>query len=1477
MAHLSQFVTPLLPNLNSFDPIFVLNYLNLVSLAFTVACGGSFYSFCKSKKHGSLSLKQTGLVYYVKIGLILLLIIGWLKSLTTSGLVDMSFLGNGDISFSGNGFNSDSLLTSSIGVLGGNLLNNDNLGSNDSSLGFSATNSASGSNRFYYFLPLINLFVIFLLSTISVLYSPISISSLLLFWPFLQIFHFIIYYQEFTSFPLIDLNVLCVPLPLIIWLLEYAYYKPTLSLILAYSSDENLRKLLFKPNIIDRHTFRWMNQLILTARNTHIISEFGDDFPNHLNVENTKEKFLKHYNPANLSSMSIVFALVKSFGKLALLSFFFELCTDLIGFVHPQLLRLLILYFEDDFPILKGILISLLIFTFYILQIFTQSQYFLVSSQVALSCQSALLAVIYSKSLKISNGSVGDIVNLISIDANRIQNVALDVSTLVLAPIEIVLCIVSLWPLLGKATFAGILTMIILLPLNSFIVRYTRSLNKKQMKIKDKRTSIIQEIIMSIKSIKLFAWEQPMLRKLLNVRNNEELVNLRKIRIINQVSVLIWNMIPFFVAFFSFSTFVLISKIPLTSDIVFPALALLNLLSGPLLSLPASINNMIEASVALSRINKFLHQDELNPILVENTNDNSISVKGTFAWGENIVLQNIDLEVKCHELYCVVGKVGSGKSSLLAAILGQLKIVGEGSIKIGNSVAYCEQSPWIMNASVKENITFGHRWDPEFYEKTLSVCQLVQDLKVLSDGDDTLVGEKGVQLSGGQKARLSLARAVYSRADIYLLDDILSAVDSHVGKRLMEDVLFGFLKGKTVILSTNSISVLKYANKISLIEDGSIIETVSSIDVEVKDHPKLFELLDEFGSKNAEEIFPNSISVSEAKHTRRASVETFKWDPLEKLLPNLNVKNNAEVSAKGKVKMQVYSEYFKATSLAGVLTWVFAMISAAILSVLSNYWLKSWTEKNADPESANVWQFIGMYALFGFSAALVRSFSSSIIQIWLSIKASKLFHNRMAYAVLHSPISFFEQTPSGRIMNRFTNDMNKLDSSMSGVFAAFFSRLVSTILTLGVVGYVMPPFIIVIVLLSFVYMYYQTSYVAASRELKRLVSISKSPIYAHLGESLVGINTIRAFKQIPRFTYINHANTNFNVRAVYMLRSISRWLSSRLQFVGALGILTASLLAVSTTITSYPLTSSMAGFVMTYALQVTGSLRMVVRMSAEMEVDVVAVERCLEYCQLNTEKLEGMNPPLTWPASGSIKFDNYSAKYRPELANALKNISFSIKSGEKIGVVGRTGSGKSTLALAIFRIIEASEGSISVDDIITSGVKLEDLRHRLSTIPQDSQLISGTLRENLDPFQYFTDDEIWHALKLAHLKETVLTLTGELEFVIEENGANFSQGQRQLISLARVLLKMNKCKILVLDEATASVDVQTDRIVQQTIRSEFSDKTIITIAHRLETIMDSDKILSLDSGEIKEFDSPKNLLQNKNGIFYSLCVQGGQV
>lgn len=1387
------------------------------------------------------------------------------------------------------------------------------------------------------------------LHVIETAISPIALGVLLCFWPVLAILEVAILLQDtYTKWPVFLLNLAPVLelSALVACLLIFGFenssrlWKPTHLLLLEYSKSDKLKPLLSKPNFIAKFTFTWMNTLITNSyRNQTLEADDLPPAPSHLSTEKCTMRLQKYWDDPGKkkTKKNLVVSLIKAFGGLAFVSFMFEAGDSLLSFVQPQLLRLLIVFIgnrvkDQNEPALKGVLICFSMFAVTLIQTALNNQYVLRVLKVGLGCRSSLTSLIFQKSLKLSSysrsqRSTGDIVNLVSIDAPRIQTCAQEISTVIIAPTELILCVYSLYHILGNAAFAGVAAIIIIMPINTVIVRRLKRLNKVQMKLKDNRNRITNEILVSMKSIKLYAWEIPMLNRLLDARNNKELKNLRKIRAINQIGSLIWVTMPFLVSFATFASFALFLDTPLTSDIVFPALALLNILSRPILLLPLVINYITEALVALERIASFLLAPEVDSDLVQIKSTEDVEALRlqniSFFWDHpqveeitedmsfttfHCALKDVDIVANKGDFVCVVGKVGSGKSSLLSSINGQLDALNSKSasakrspIEIHGTVAYCSQNPWIMNASVRDNVTFGYKYDEEFYNRTIEACQLLPDLKRLPDGDATQVGEKGISLSGGQKARLALARAVYARADIYLLDDVLSAVDSHVGKNIIADVLSktGLLASKTIILATNNILVLEKADKIYMFENGEIVEQGSYSDIcASKMHPKLNELLDESGQSQDRDASrspaPEYLSVSDLNATpdpsnisvpveayRRASLAAFDWDPFRKNLSGNRTGPVAEVSAKGKVKWEVYLEYARACSVAGVIAWVILYVIATFASILNNYWLKKWAEKNAEiGDNSEAIRYIGVFALLGLSTSILNSLKGILFWIFLGIRGGRVVHERMARRVMKAPMNFFERTPVGRIMNRFSNDINKVDDALPRSFNMFMGTILKTGMTFGVVGMAIPMFLVVVLLLLFVYGYYQKYYICVQRELKRLVSISRSPIFAHMQESLTGVETITSYRQSDRFIYMNNANVDFNLRSLYMLRSINRWLSVRLQFIGSIIIWTSSSLLIYKSTTTSPVSAGMAGFVMSYALQITDSLKTMVRMSAEVEANIVSVERCFEYCKLPTEEIEDrqyITPPADWPAHGKIDLENYSTQYAKNLDPVLRNISINIKLGEKVGVVGRTGAGKSSLVLAIFRMIPPTLGSIHVDDLDVTQLRLFDLRHNLSIIPQDSHLFEGTIRQNLDPFQEYLDERLWQVLELLNLKQTIKTLHGGqgLDSKVNEGGGNFSAGQRQLVCLSRALL--NPSQVLMLDEATAAVDIQTDKIIQATIRKEFKHKTIITIAHRLDTVMDCDRILALEDGMVKEFDSPEKLLKEPTSIFYNLCKQGSYI
>ncbi|KAH6654420.1 metal resistance protein YCF1 [Truncatella angustata] len=1404
------------------------------------------------------------------------------------------------------------------------------------------------------FLTLISLWVVFAIQWAEHARSRYANGVVLFYWLFLLLVYAVklrslVSQQVYlTNLPYFVTYTVGFGLSAVEFLFEWLWPKRA-SAYEALVDDEGAECPAEYATVFSRLTFSWMTPMMKYGYKHYLTEEDLWGLGPNDKASTTGEQFDKawKHEVEHKKHPSLWLVMFKSYGGPYMLATVFKAANDLSAFAQPQLLRYLIAFVasydkgKEPQPVVKGASIALAMFLVACLQTSMVHQYFQLAFVTGMRIKAGLSSAIYKKSLKLSNEgraskTTGDIVNYMAVDAQRLQDLTQFAQQVWSAPFQIIICMVSLYQLVGWSMLAGIAVMIIMIPINGFIARFMKRLQKQQMKNKDARSRLISEIINNMKSIKLYAWSTAFMNKLNHVRNDLELQNLRKIGAGQALANFTWSTTPFLVSCSTFAVFVLTQDQPLTTEIVFPALALFNLLTFPLAVLPMVITSIIEATVAVGRLTEYLAAEEVQNDAVEisaaaeERGDESVIIQdGQFSWdrhGSKSALRDIHFVAHKGELTCAVGRVGAGKSSLLQSVLGDL-YKEKGNVKVKGNVAYVAQQPWIMNATVKENIIFGHRYDSNFYEKTVKACALLDDFVQLPDGDETVVGERGISLSGGQKARVGLARAVYARADIYLLDDVLSAVDAHVGRHLIDNVLGsqGLLNSKCRILATNAISVLASADYIYQLKDGEIHEKgtfaqlmamkggisdlvkstgqdsspateVNSPEETSSESSSTYledataadkEELEE-AQENVPELAPikpgGSSNVQRRTGSmstlRRASTASFKG-PRGKLSdeegPSSKTRQTKEHLEQGKVKWDVYLEYAKTSNIIAVAIYLGTLIASQTAQIGGSVWLKNWAEMN-DKVGGNpqVGKYLGIYFAFGVGSAALTVVQTLILWIFCSIEASRKLHERMATAIFRSPMSFFDTTPAGRIMNRFSSDVYRLDEVLARTFNMLFVNLARSGFTLAVVSVSTPAFVALIIPLSAMYYWIQRYYLRSSRELKRLDSVSRSPIYAHFQESLGGISTIRAYRQQGRFELENEWRVDSNLRAYYPSISANRWLAIRLEFIGAIIILSAAGFSIISVTNHSGLTSGLVGLAMSYALQITTSLNWIVRQTVEVETNIVSVERVLEYARLPSEAPEIIHrhrPPVAWPANGAVHFQNYSTRYRAGLDLVLKNINLDIKSHEKIGVVGRTGAGKSSLTLALFRLIEPDTGNISIDDLNTSTIGLLDLRRRLAIIPQDAALFEGTVRDNLDPGHVHDDTELWSVLDHARLKEHVASMEGGLEAKLNEGGSNLSQGQRQLVSLARAMLTPSN--ILVLDEATAAVDVETDAALQSTLRSPlFAHRTIITVAHRLNTILDSDRVVVLDKGEVVEFDTPKDLIKKK-GVFYGLVKQAG--
>ncbi|WAR56973.1 hypothetical protein PtB15_8B17 [Puccinia triticina] len=1195
------------------------------------------------------------------------------------------------------------------------------------------------------------------------------------------------------------------------------------------AADRRSESPLIYANVFSRLTFGWMTPMMKLGKSQYLTEDDLWMLPREDQTDSLTNRLHQTWRrqlSRAPSSLSLIRAIAQAYGGPYLTAVLFKLIHDVLQFAQPQLLRRL-LRFADSFssgnqpePVYWGYVIAGLMFSCGFVQTLFLAQYDHRSVRTGNRVRSGLIGVIYQKSLVLSNEeksgrATGDIVNLMSTD-------------------------------------------------------------KQQMENQDARTTLMNEILNNIRSIKLYTWEKAFTEKLTTIRNGRELVVLRKIGYLLSASISLWNFVPFLVAFSAFLFFSLLSDTPLTPALAFPTILLFQQLQYPLGVLPIVVNQWIEGYVSVNRILKFLTSQELQQDAVVRSDCATeermppVEVKdANFTWssGSDSTLSDISLSVPKGDLLAVVGRVGSGKSSLLSGILGEMYKLS-GKVELRGKVAYAAQTPWLLSATVKDNILFGAEYDKELYVTVVEACALVEDLAILKDGDETQVGDKGVALSGGQKARISLARTVYARADVYLLDDPLSSVDAHVARHLFDKVIgpTGLLCNKARILCTNAIPFCQQADELIMVRDGTIVERGSFQSV-LANQGDLKKLIEEFGKNTSQDdmlddLKPSDSTIVASESRSKSSISNLSRETVALMRrPSISLtKNNRQVlktrkaagkitehREQGAVNYDIYKTYIRANGVFSGAVVLGAIIAQQIISLMTTLWLNNWSSRNQDQvgdQGAHLGYFLGIY-----------------------VRCARTFHDQMFSKVLRAPLTFFDTTPVGTILNRFSRDVFIIDEILPRVFTGFLRTAAGTLSIFLVVSWAVPPFLLASIPLLFVYKSIQSYYLATSREIKRIESITKSPIFVIFGETLTGAATIRAFGEQGRFISENEAKVDRNQEACFASVGANRWLAVRLELIGNVMILAAASLAVTSLAASKPLQSGMIGVLMSYALSITQSLAWLVRVATDVETNILSCERAAEYTELEQEGPwetdEHHRPSPSWPEKGEIVYEGVECRYRDGLDLVLKGVDFKVQAQEKIGICGRTGAGKSTITLSLFRLIEKAGGRILIDGVDISQIGLNDLRSKVSIIPQDSQCFEGSLRANLDPEGLKTDEELWKVLEHSKLKAHIQSLEGGLDARIEEGGNNLSNGQRQLLCLARAML-LKSSKILVMDEATI-------------IRNEFKSYTILVIAHRLNTILDCDKILVINKGKVVEFDSPDNLMKNKESEFCKMCQEAGLI
>ncbi|KAH6588650.1 hypothetical protein BASA50_010612 [Batrachochytrium salamandrivorans] len=1179
-----------------------------------------------------------------------------------------------------------------------------------------------------------------------------------------------------------------------------------------------------------------------------------------------------------------------------------------------------------------------------VLQLFStvvQNYFFYLALSSGMALRAAFIGMIYRKSMRLSSASrqdfsSGKVTNIVSTDAARIETFLGLMHTMWTAPVQVLIITAFLISQLGYSAVIGVCLIVALGPLQGRIFHILTAVRREVAPLSDKRVKVTQEVLQGIRVLKFFTWERPFLEQIQAIRKKEVALILKR-SLITALVLAISFSVPVLCASLAFVIYGINHE--LEPGRIFSSLTWFNMLRFPLMFLPQIVVGFADLKVALQRIQSLLLAPELTgqPSLVLDAEHAIEVTDGEFNWDslppavpddvtvasppkggqkpkdiqatsvntplaiqsakvldsssvttkENSVvpsastLRNINLAVPRGKLVAVVGSVGSGKSSLLNALAGEMKQV-KGKMVLSSRLGYAPQQAWIQNSTVKENILFGQPYDEARYLATIRDCSLERDLAMFQDGDRTQIGERGINLSGGQKQRINLARLVYFNSDIVLLDDPLSAVDAHVGRALFDNCICGALSGKTRILVTHQLHFLPRVDYIIVMNYGEVIENGTYSELMAAEGEFSSLMLSYGGADDdandtdiADEI-NKSADIDSKKNTSNA-VDSKRIGDALALIAKKDARElmQTEDRSTGTVKSNVWMSYFNAAggwlSLTGL---ILILIIAQAARIGNDFWLVVWTNKEIPYFTTNG-QYVGVY--WGWSIfQAIMTYAFGVYFAYHGTRAARVLHEGAITRIVRAPVLFFDTTPLGRVINRFSKDQDGIDNSLLDAFRMFIQTLSSTISVFVLIIYTTPLFAAILVPILGAYYFLQLIYRATSRELKRLDSLSRSPLYAHIGETLSGLPTIRAYHEHERFIYNNDKMIDINNGPYFLLLAAQRWISLRFEILGGVMVFFAAAFGVLSRDNS-AFTAALFGLSLSYAIQVTSTLNWCIRQFTDTEIAMNAVERVEHYAHdiaVEAAEVTDIRPPPGWPRTGAIEFKDVSMKYAPDLPLVLHNVSFLLNDKEKIGVVGRTGSGKSSLIQVLFRMVEPHCGSIVIDGMKSGDLGLKDLRYGLGIIPQDPVLFSGTFRRNLDPFNQYTDSEIWDALGRANIKAKVAESVGGLDGEVQENGENLSVGQRQLVCLARAILK--KPRILIMDEATANVDYETDAIIQKCLREDFFDSTIITIAHRLNTIMDYDRVLVMDAGKIVEFDSPKVLLCNESGVFRSMVNETGQ-
>ncbi|KAF9149045.1 hypothetical protein BG015_009183 [Linnemannia schmuckeri] len=1418
-------------------------------------------------------------------------------------------------------------------------------------------------------------------------------------------------------------------------ILDSIYFADAIVLaILALTSGKSTRALVAKPgarvpcpeayaSVVDLALFSWADPLIRLGFSRPLNNEDIWDF----RLSDYSSVVIHHFRQSILATRKnypFIIRLFINFKKRLSIQVVWAICWSLLSFAGPFALERILHFVKnrDTISVEWGYVYVFGMFFGMLAATITQSQMLWHGRRISMQLRSIVVGEVYAKALrrkdragqtqKESNPGAdsddednemftfGAINNMISNDTSEISNASAYLQDIYILPLQITLAILFLYRILGWCALAGVFTMACFIPFNLYLTSKVEKIQDDLMKATDKRAELMNELLQAIRIIKFFSWERNFYRKVDEARERE-LARFRLRFTWWIFGTALWFGTPVTVTIMTFFTYTKIAGNILTPEIAFPALALFNVLRAPMDAFPEMLSQCLRCKVSAARIDRFLDEEEVlvyanatakprknlptDPIIgfknatfsyagkAEQDAANTAHENGETLNGHHFELKDLNLEFPVGELSVITGPTGSGKTSLLLSLLGEINPVkGQAFLPrrdshdinpvtgLTNGIAYVAQQAWLQNNTVRNNILFGSPFEQRRYDQVIEMCALKRDFEILEHGDQTEI------------------------AGHILLDDCLSAVDAHTAKWLFAKCLMGpLMQGRTRILVTHAVSLtLRGAAHVVVLRNGSVVASGSSTQVFesgvlgddvtneeqiMDDHPTEERTVAGLEDTEDDNGVPGSSTVSlTAAGKKKAHADDVSTDST---IPIVEKKKLMEDEGKtdGSLSWNVYRMYYG--SMGGIPFWIFlagAFLLMQVAQVAADTWLRFWASASQDqgdsvnaaatfaaasvtsyadsasgvafnasgllmsfacqyrgdhtyfgnhpqrvcrqeifdnsqpvsPISAlyetsaytdfsalggdkpnrqihDLNYYLGIYALLSFGY-IFTIMCRQMVQYKGSIDASRSIHRRLLSQILNSPVRFFDTTPLGRIMNRFTKDMGTIDEDVAPISSNLMFDFLGTLTVVIVITVITPKFLFPAFVITILFVAMANLYLRSSRELKRVESITKSPIFSHFGESLSGVATIRAYGAEKRFQHENLELLDEHNRPFFYLWVCNRWLSIRVDVLSALVSFFAGLLIIMNT----NIDPGLAGLSLSYSLTFTDHILWLCRLYSEMEMNMNSVERVREYMDLPQEPpavIEGCRPPPGWPNNGEINVEHLVMQYSPDDPPVIRDVSFHVKPREKIGIVGRTGAGKSTLAVAFFRFMELTAGKITVDGIDISTLGVHDLRSSLTIIPQDPVLFIGTIRTNLDPFNEHDDAALWATLRRVHLigeDGADSNSFGNLDSEVMENGSNFSQGQRQLIGLARALLKQSK--IIILDEATASVDHETDARIQATIREEFKESTLLTIAHRLRTIIDFDKVLVMDHGQVVQFDTPWKLIREEGGIFRNMCQRSGE-